>query len=320
MLVDTVSNRQWGPYTNSMAVNDRFGQPNAFYFKGGNSDLNRVSLKQIDIKQNEPKGLTMISWQGFNIQDSANFGVTFLDSVYYNPTSSGLCVFKGFYQVFNRFEYEPCLSSWDMSGRIFEQNRFKKNRWNFVFFSINHNMIRFGLNDTLWSFSQHFLDSIFSPCNYPLQLNKRLDSIDEIRINYPQFQIAPCQVPLGYRSDKFRFYDDIMVFDTAYGVADYDALRNFPSPPTNLTARKTILGSESEQFFSYDPTEEALFFKPPKSGLPFRRIAVYDIKGSCLFDKEKNIGFFYVRQLQPSLYIIKAELENGEVLVNRWLK
>jgi hypothetical protein len=39
-----------------------------------------------------------------------------------------------------------------------------------------------------------------------------------------------------------------------------------------------------------------------------------------VFDKEKNIGSFSVRNLHPSLYIIKAELENGEVLVNRWLK
>jgi hypothetical protein len=111
-----------------------------------------------------------------------------------------------------------------------------------------------------------------------------------------------------------------MVFDTAYGPADYEALRNFPGPPTQLTARKTILGSESELFFYYDPAEDALLFKPTNSGLPFRRIAVYDLRGSCVFDKEKNIGSFSVRNLHPSLYIIKAELENGEVLVNRWLK
>jgi hypothetical protein len=319
-LVDTVSDRQWGPYSNSIAVNDRFGQPNAFYFKGGNSDLNRVSLKNINIKQTTAKGLTLISWQGYDVQDSANFGVTFLDSVYYNPGSSGLCVFRGFYQVFNRFEHNPCLLGEELINRIYEKNRFKRNRWNFVFFSISHNMIRFGLNDTLYSYSQHYLDSTFSGCDYPLQWTKRLDSISEIRINYPQFRFAPCQVPLGYRSDKFRFYDDIMVFDTAYGPSDYEALRNFPGPPTQLTARKTILGSESELFFYYDPTEEALLFKTPNSGLPFRKIAVYDMRGSCIFAREKNIGSFSVRHLKPSLYIIKGELENGEVLVNRWLK
>ena len=321
MLVDTVSNGQWGPYTNSIAVNDRFGQPNAFYFKGGNPDLNWVSLANIGIKQTVPKGFTMISWQGFNIQDSANFGVSFLDVGYYATGSTGLCRFNGIYQVYDAFEYEPCIPGRHLANKIYEKNRFKRNRWNFVFFSISHNMIRFGLNDTLWSFSQSYLDSVNVGCNYPLEPYARLDSIDEIRINYPQFRFAPCIVPPGWpQTDKFRFYDDIMVFDTAFGPSEYNQLYNFPGPPTQITARKTILGSEGELFYNYDPVENALFFKPPSSGLPFRRIAVYDLKGSCLFDREKDIGTFSARHLQPSLYIIKAELENGEVLVNRWVK
>jgi hypothetical protein len=180
-------------------------------------------------------------------------------------------------------------------------------------------MVRFGINDSIWSYN----DGFGSPCTYPLHGHCRWDSIDQIRLNYRMAwfsSTADCEQTTFQDFDKFRFFDDIIIFDTAYGENEFNQLYNFPNPPNFITAKFPTLQFEQAAFYYHNKEDQNLIIHPYVGSKKINKVSIYNFTGACLLDQVINSSSISVGHLPDSPYLIKAEFANGEILVNRWIK
>jgi hypothetical protein len=326
LLHDSVSNRVWGPYTNTAQVMNRFGEEKGLFFKGGNNESNRVILSNLKVKSLKGNGLTLVYWSGYERADSAQW-MNFFIKYRYPPTSGNPCgrtnsMGKNYRAYFKGSAGSDC--NFLLLDSLIPKNRLPAHRWNYHYISLSSRFLHIGLNDTLWRRdSLQLTDEL--DCPVPMDdPNMRFDSLDEIRLNnvYNDFQFAQfCELPISW-VDRFTFYDDVMVFDTAYGPADFDKLRYYPDTALQVMHNKELFSTDYRPLFFYGKESASLFLiegsvRPDE----ISRLRIFDLDGRVLCESTSDFEKVPFAVRKSGIYFLRIELVKGVFLNQKiWIE
>lgn len=326
VLKDSVSGRQWGPFTNTQLFPNRFGQQQAMYFKGGNGANNKVILENLRIKNLSKKGYTLVFWSGFQRADSANYTHAFISKIF-PPTPNSQCGdnigivrFRTYYYYYTRSQCEFALRD-----SVVQKQRLKPDRWIYQFISFDSLSVRIGINDTVWQADSAKIKNMDDNCPLPLRgpYNK-VDSINHIRLNVPfplyALPTFPCPEPSDNLVDKFTFYDDVMIFDTAYGAADFEKLRHFPDTATNIVSIKPFLSESYRHVYGYEKDKDRLVLIDDALQNQIAQIQIVNLMGQVMYQNSALLHEIGIRSFPPAVYLVRLRLKDGDLMMQKILK
>lgn len=327
MLKDSVSGRQWGPFTNTQLFPNRFGHQDAMFFKGGNGANNKVILENLKIKNLSKKGYTLVFWSGFQRADSANYSHAFVSKYLYPPNANEPCGGNMAIVRFRTYYYYNSIVSqcnFPIVDSVIQKRRLVPNRWAYQFISFDSISARLGINDTLWQLDGARLSNL--DCTIPLtEPATAIDSINHIRLNVPfplyvPFPNIPCPEPLDKLVDKFTFYDDVMIFDTAYGAADFETLRHFPDTATNIVSIKPFLSESYSHVYRYEKDNDRLMIMDNAPQNRIEQVQIVNLLGQVMYQNPTAVKEIAIGSFPPAVYLVRLRLKGGDLVVQKILK